>query len=156
MIPQTLELKGVILANRSVTKIRIHPADHSWGWTIPTIFSQGWRIGNWVFVGGQVSADEHGNVVGVGDIEAQTRNVFENIRVVLREAGADMSDIVKLNTYYVFKGPEESLTEFWEAMTRIRMQYLGDPGPASTAVQVPGFGWPGLLIEAEAIAFVEG
>jgi 2-iminobutanoate/2-iminopropanoate deaminase len=147
---------GDIQHGNSLTKVRIHPENHSWGWTIPTLFSQGWKVGNWVFVGGQVSADRSGNVVGIGDIETQTRNVFENIRNVLRSIDADMKDIVKLNTYYVFRGGEDELTPFWEKMTRIRMEYLGDPGPASTAVQVPGFGWPGLLIEAEAIAFVAG
>jgi 2-iminobutanoate/2-iminopropanoate deaminase len=143
-------------SNGNVTKVRIHPENHSWAWTIPTLFSQGWKVGNWIFVGGQVSADENGQVVGVGDIEVQTRNVFANIRSVLNDAGAEMRDIVKLNTYYVFKGTDDELTGFWEAMTRIRMEYLGNPGPASTAVQVPGFGWPGLLIEAEAIAYVDG
>jgi 2-iminobutanoate/2-iminopropanoate deaminase len=146
---------GQIDGSGNITKVRIHPESHNWAWTIPTLFSQGWKVGNWIFVGGQVSADRNGKVIGVDDIEAQTRNVFENIRNVLNEAGADTSDIVKLNTYYVYKGSEAELTEFWETMTRVRMEYLGDPGPASTAVQVPGFGWPGLLIEAEAIAYVE-
>ena len=44
---------------------------------------------NLLFVGGQISADEHGQTVGVGDIEVQTRNVFQNITTVLEEAGAD-------------------------------------------------------------------
>ncbi len=60
-----------------LTRRRLMPAG-SWDWHIPTPFSQGWRVGTMVFVGGQLSADEHGNVVGgEGDIEVQTRNVFE-------------------------------------------------------------------------------
>jgi len=73
------------------------PANH-WDWSIPVPFSQSWRCGDLIFVGGQISADAHGRTVGVGDIEAQTRNVFEGIRSVLAEAGATMADVVKINT----------------------------------------------------------
>ena len=81
-----------------------------------------------MFVGGQISADEHGQTVGVGDIEVQTRNVFQNITTVLEEAGADWTNVVKLNTYYVFDGERDELTEYWERMTRVRMEFLPDPG----------------------------
>ena len=81
-------------------KIRIMPKGH-WYWSMPVPFSQGWKVGKMIFVGGQISADEHGTPIAPFDIEEQTRNVFENVRTVLREVGADMKDIVKLNTYYV-------------------------------------------------------
>jgi 2-iminobutanoate/2-iminopropanoate deaminase len=132
---------------------RIMPADH-WDWTIPTSFSQGWRIGPWVFVGGQVARDAAGRIVGPGDIGEQTRCVFENIGKVLTDAGAAFSDIVKLNTYYVYDGEEADAGPFWEAMTRVRMGYLPTPGPAATAVRVAGLAWPGQLIEVEALAYV--
>ncbi|WP_180954889.1 RidA family protein [Bacillus sp. V3-13] len=134
-------------------KTRIMPKNH-WDWSMPVPFSQGWKVGNLIFVGGQISADENGKTIGVGDIEVQTRNVFENIRKVLNEAGADMKDIVKLNTYYVFDGDENEATEFWEKMTRVRMEYLADPGPAGTAIRISGFAFEDLLIEVEAIAVV--
>ena len=71
-------------------KTRIMPENHPWYWSMPVKFSQGWRVenANLVFVGGQVSADRQGNVIAPDDIEEQTRNVFENIGLVLREAGA--------------------------------------------------------------------
>lgn len=134
-----------------VTFERLMPAKH-WDWSMPVPFSQGWKIDNLVFVGGQISADEKGRALAVDDIEAQTRNVFENIRRVLQEAGGDMEDIVKLNTYYVFDGPDAELVSFWEKMTRVRLEYLADPGPVGTAVRVAGLAYPGLLIEADAIA----
>jgi enamine deaminase RidA (YjgF/YER057c/UK114 family) len=132
-------------------KTRIMPPGH-WDWSIPVPLSQGWRVGNFVFVGGQISADERGRVIGEGDIEVQTRNVFENIGKVLRAANSDWRDVVKLNTYYVFDGQGDTVREFWEKMTRVRLDYLSDPGPAATAVRVVGLAYPGLLIEAEAIA----
>src|SRR6185436_8231886 len=92
---------------------------------------------------------------GVGDIEVQTRNVFQNITTVLEEAGADWTNVVKLNTYYVFDGERDELTEYWERMTRVRMEFLPDPGPAATAVRVAGLIYPDLLIEAEVIAIVD-
>lgn len=129
----------------------VNPEGH-WNWTMPVKFSQGWQIGDLIFVGGQISADEHGQAIGAGDIELQTRNVFENVRAVLRASGADMDDIVKLNTYYVFDGEGDELTRYWEKMTRVRMEYLAEPGPAATAVRVAGLVYPDLLIEVEAIA----
>jgi 2-iminobutanoate/2-iminopropanoate deaminase len=132
---------------------RLMPAGH-WDWHIPTPFSQGWRTGPLVFVGGQLSADEHGNVVGIGDIEVQTRNVFENITRVLAEAGATWEDVVKLNTYYVYDGEGDGIREYWERLTRVRMEFLPDPGPCGTAVRVEGLMYDGFLIEVEAIAWL--
>ena len=132
---------------------RLMPKNH-WDWSMPVPFSQGWRVGNTVFVGGQISADEKGRTIGVGDIELQTRTVFENIRSVLREASAEMKDVVKINTFYVFDGEGEELTKFWEKMTKVRMEFFDQPGPCGTGVRVAGLAYPDLLIEAEAIAII--
>ena len=132
-------------------KQRLMPKDH-WDWSMPVPFSQGWRTGNIVFVGGQISADPKGHTIGVGDIETQTREVFQNIRKVLREAGADMKDVVKINTFYVFDGKGEELTKLWEKMTKVRMEFFEEPGPCGTGVRVAGLAYPDLLIEAEAVA----
>lgn len=131
---------------------RIMPQDH-WDWSVPVSFSQGWQCGPFVFVGGQISADDRGRTIGAGDIELQTRNVFENIRKVLNEVGADMRHIVKFNTFYVFEGEGEAIRDYWEKMTRVRLEYLPDPGPVGTAVRVSGLAYPDLLIEVEAIAY---
>ena len=139
-----------------MNKTRIMPAGH-WDWSVPVKFSQGWSIEGpvrWILVGGQISADEHGKTIGVGDIALQTRNVFESIKRVLAESGATMADIVKLNTYYVFEGHGDDIRVFWEQMTSVRMEYIADPGPAATAVRVMGLAYPDLLIEVEAIAVV--
>lgn len=132
---------------------RLMPAD-SWDWSIPVPLSQGWKVGNMIFVGGQISADDKGRVVGEGDIEVQTENVFSAIGKVLAEAGASWGDVVKLNTYYVFEGEGDDIRLFWERMTKVRLKFIPDPGPVGTAVRVAGLAYPGLLIEAEAIAIV--
>ncbi len=132
---------------------RIMPDNH-WDWSMPVPFSQGWKCGDLIFVGGQISSDSTGKTIGVGDIETQTRNVFENIRTVLREVDADMDDIVKFNTFYSFEGTGDEIREYWEAMTRVRLEFFKTPGPAGTAVRVAGFAYPDLLIEVEAVAYV--
>jgi 2-iminobutanoate/2-iminopropanoate deaminase len=130
--------------------------DQHWDWHVPTPFSQGWRVGPLVFVGGQLALDDDGAVIGPGDIELQTQIVFENVTKVLEEAGATWEDVVKLNTYYVFDGDPAAAQEFWTKMTAVRMQYLPDPGPCGTGVRVAGLMYDGLLIEVEAIAVVDG
>lgn len=134
-------------------KTRIMPEGH-WDWSIPVNFSQGWKVGNLIFVGGQVPRDEQGNTVG-NDIETQTRNVFDNIKKVLNEVGADMGDIVKLNTFYKIDDEEEDSLEFWEKMTQVRMEYIPAPGPCGSAIRVSGFARDDVLIEVEAIAVVK-
>jgi enamine deaminase RidA (YjgF/YER057c/UK114 family) len=132
---------------------RLAPKDH-WDWHIPTPFAQAVRVGPLLFLGGQLSADEQGRVVGRGDIEVQTRNVFENVSRLLREADATWEDVVKLNTYYVYDGPEDEAQDFWERMTNVRLQYLPADGPAATAVRVPGLMYDGFMIEADCIAVI--
>jgi enamine deaminase RidA (YjgF/YER057c/UK114 family) len=132
---------------------RIMPEGH-WDWSMPVPFSQGWQCGPFVFVGGQISADENGRTIGAGDIEVQTRNVFESIRTVLRDAGAEMRHIVKFNTFYVFEGEGDDIRAYWEAMTRVRLEFFETPGPVGTAVRCVGLAYPDLLIEVEAIAYV--
>ena len=146
-----IEIEGIAYVGKD--KQRLMPANH-WDWSIPVPMSQGWRVGDYIFVGGQVSADSKGRAIGAGDIATQTRNTFEYIRAVLKEAGADLDSIVRLNTYYDYDGEGQALQDFWEAMTRVRMDYLADPGPVGTAVRVNGLGYQDLLIEIEAIAYV--
>ena len=74
------------------------------------------------------------------------------MKAVLERAGLDLSDLVRLNTYYVFDGADEDATEYWEAMTRVRLEYFPDPGPAATAVRIKGMPYQGQLIQIEGIA----
>ena len=120
---------------------RLMPKGH-WDWTMPVPFSQGWRCGDFIFVGGQIFADATGRTIGAGDIETQTRNVFQSIRAVLNEAGADIDDIVKFNTFYCFEGSGDVIREYWEAMTRVRsssskLQALVEPQCGSRDSPIP-------------------
>ena len=139
----------------SVKKTRLMPADH-WDWSIPVSFSQGWRVDDLVFVGGQISFAPDGKVIGPGDIEAQTRKTFDYIRRVLHEGGADDPDLVKLNTWYGFEGEGAELKEYRERMTRVELEYLAGSGPVDTAVRIAGLATGAILVEIDAIAACGG
>ena len=112
-------------------------------------FSQGWRVDDpqtLLFVAGQAPVDEHGTVVGDGDLEAQTRQTFRNVGRVLEQAGMTFHNLVQVGVY---------MTDISELRTyaRIRDEFVNTAEPpASTAVGVVGFALPGMLVEINAIA----
>jgi enamine deaminase RidA (YjgF/YER057c/UK114 family) len=126
--------------------------DGKWGWRIASPFSQAVEAGDQVFISGQQALTLDGALVAPGDIKSQTRSVFENMKATLASAGLELSDLVRLNTYYVFDGADEDATEYWEDMTRVRLEYFPDPGPAATAVRIKGMPYQGQLIQIEGIA----
>lgn len=134
-------------------KIRIMPEGH-WDWPLPVSLSQGWKIGPWVHLGGQVAQTPDGVVLHPFDIHAQIRVVYENLSKVLAEVGGTLADLVQMNTYYVYEGEPEGADEYYKAMTRTRMEYVADPGPAATAVRVAGLALHGLMVEIDGVAYI--
>jgi reactive intermediate/imine deaminase len=104
--------------------------------------------GTLVFVAGQIALDANGELVGAGDIAAQTRQVMENIRLALEAAGATFADVVRVVNYITD-------VELFGEMAAVRKEYLVEPYPASTLVEVSALLFPEVLIEVEAIAVVE-
>lgn len=105
--------------------------------------------GKMVFVAGQVAYDAEGKVVGPGDVAAQTRQVMENVKLALEAAGASFGDVVKIVNYITDMG------EF-SKMAAVRREYLTEPYPISSLVEVSALMEPDLIIEIEAIAVVPG
>lgn len=103
--------------------------------------------GKLVFCAGQVALDADGEIVGAGDIVAQTRQVMENLRISLEAAGAGFADVVKVVNYIT------DVDDF-PRMAEVRREYLSEPHPVSTLVEVSALMYPELLIEIEAIAVV--
>ena len=66
-------------------------------------YTHGWRVGNTVYVAGQLALDKAGKLVGPNDIAAQTRQVFENIKRVLEGGGATLQHVVKLTVFVTEK-----------------------------------------------------
>jgi enamine deaminase RidA (YjgF/YER057c/UK114 family) len=102
-----------------------------------------------VFVSGQVAHDAQGRLVGKGDMRAQTRQVFENLKAALAAAGSDFAHVVRINSY---------LTDMsqLDAHRQVRQEFLAGLShpPASTLVGVARLVDPDLLLEVEAVAVV--
>ncbi|MBT4887985.1 MAG: hypothetical protein HON65_00330 [Rhodospirillales bacterium] len=130
----------------------ISPKADAWNWQGNNPFSRSVIVGDQVFVSGQQSLDKNGQVLDPGDIGAQTRHVFENMKASLQQVGLELSDLVRLNTYYVFDGTDDDATQYWEDMTQVRLEYFPNPGPAATAVRIKGMPYAGQLIQIEGIA----
>jgi 2-iminobutanoate/2-iminopropanoate deaminase len=130
--------------------------DGAYGWRTDaySTLSHGWRVGPFVWVGGQVALDPQGRVVHEGDMGAQTRYIYEAIDRILKEAGATFADVVKINTFLALDPADPEFDTKWEAMSDVRKEYVADPGPCTTGVPVPGLRYPGLLVEVEAMAVI--
>ena len=103
-------------------------------------------VGKMVFVSGQVARGLDGNVVGVGDIYAQTRQVLHNMQAVLEESEATMDDVVKVTVFVT------NLEEHLVASHEVRSEFFKNGYPASSLVEVSRLVHKDFLIEIEAIA----
>jgi enamine deaminase RidA (YjgF/YER057c/UK114 family) len=110
------------------------------------------RIGPRIFVANVLPVTEDGVLLEGADIEQQTHAVFRGLRRSLAGAGAELADLVRINTCYVYAGAEGSATPYWERMTRVRLEYFPDPGPVGTAVRFGGTCARGATIQLEAEA----
>ena len=102
-----------------------------------------------VYIAGQVALDPAGELVGPGDIAAQTRQVFDNLQAALQTVGASFEQVVKLNYYLVDASQLPVVRE-------VRNEYINtEQPPASTAVEVRRLFRDDILIEVEAVAVVD-
>ena len=76
----------------------------AWPWIENFRISQAVQVGDTIYVSGQGPLDPEGQLVGAGDMTAQSRQVFANIRAVLAEAGATMDDVVKITSFITDTG----------------------------------------------------
>ena len=115
-----------------------------------TGYSHAIRMGDFIYISGQVALDEYGELVGAGDARAQVEQVFHNIKVVVEAAGSSMDRIGKLNVLAV---SAESLPFVREVRNRIWQPF--GYAPASTFAIVSGLASPEYLVEIEAVAYVD-
>jgi 2-iminobutanoate/2-iminopropanoate deaminase len=115
-------------------------------------FSQAIAIeakGRLVFVSGMTARRPDGSIAGIGDIEAQTRQVCENIKAALEAAGASMDDVCRLDVYLRNIGDRQRFN-------KIRAEYWQAAPPASTLVEVSKLASPEYLVEITAFAVTSG
>lgn len=98
-----------------------------------------------VFLPGFTSRDVQGNVVGAGDIEAQTRRVLETMNDALVDVGGSLSDVVKMTIYI------RDMAQFHQIHS-VRAEFFSKPYPACAMLEVSRMVDPATLIEIESIA----
>jgi 2-iminobutanoate/2-iminopropanoate deaminase len=101
------------------------------------------QFGNLLFIAGIPPTDQSGKVVG-GDVAAQTRQVFRNMKLVLDAAGASFADILKVTVYLLD-------VEDRAKINPVRKEFFGAARPASTLIGVNQLAIPGMKVEIEAV-----
>lgn len=109
-------------------------------------FSSATRVGDMIWVSGQVGFDAARGEPGEGMAE-QASLAFQNLKNVLAEAGATMADIVEIMTFHTdLRGPDI------HAFVQVKDEFLPDRYPSWTAVGVAQLANPAFLVEVRAIA----
>ena len=123
-----------------VEQIRVDPDPYE-----PYRLSQGFRVGDLLFISGQAAIDEAGQIVGPGDFDAQAEQTFKNLARVLEAGGSSLEDVVKVTIFLTDMGNFPKIVE-------LRGRWFTPPYPADTIVEVRSLALPELEIEIEAIA----
>lgn len=107
------------------------------------------RAGNMAYVAGQASVGKDGKIIGVGDVIAQTEEVFRQVRECLRTVGTDLDHVVKMTTYVI--NPDHV-----DPVASVRQRLLKEASfrPASTFVVVQRLAKPEMLVEVECTAII--
>lgn len=116
-------------------------------WETIAGYSRAVRVGNVVHVSGTTATDEQGNVVGAGDVYAQTAYIIQKIERALKQAGASLADVVRTRIYVTD-------VNRWEAAARAHAEFFGDIRPANTLIEVSALVGPEYLVEMEAEAMI--
>ncbi len=104
--------------------------------------------GRTIYISGQIALDQAGNLVGAGDLRAQTHQVFANLSAALEAVGADFSAVVKLNFYMVDISQIPVVREIRDQFVNVQRP------PTSSAVEVRRLVRDDLLIEIDAVAVI--
>jgi 2-iminobutanoate/2-iminopropanoate deaminase len=112
-------------------------------------YSQAVKVDNTIYVSGQVSHDDKGNIVGRGDMEMQVRQAYANIEKVLAQYGATMDNIVEEVLFVT------DMEKAFAARVKCKQEvFSGNPVLASTIVQIQRLAFPDLLVEIRCICKV--
>lgn len=112
-------------------------------------FSHAVRMGDLIFVAGQVGLDANGQLVGKDDVRAQTEQAFENIRRILEVSGSGLDLVGKMTVF-------TTSLEYRPVIHEVRSKVFGAIGhyPASTLAVVTNLARPEWLVEIEVVAAV--
>jgi enamine deaminase RidA (YjgF/YER057c/UK114 family) len=118
-------------------------------WSDKLTFSPAVRAGRLLFISGHTATDEKFEIVGKGDIVAQTRHIFQKFETILKSAGASFDNIVETTDYF-------TTLEDYQRTAEVRREFFkGPPYPAATGVLVAGLIREHALIEIKATAVLD-
>jgi 2-iminobutanoate/2-iminopropanoate deaminase len=118
-------------------------------WEIEYGYSQAVKVDNTIYVSGQVSHDDKGNIVGRGDMQVQMRQAYTNIEKVLAQYGATMENIVDEVLFVT------DMDSAFAARVKCKQEVFSDnPVLASTIVQIQRLAFPELMVEIRCICKV--
>ncbi len=112
-------------------------------------YSQSVKVGDTIYLSGQVSHDDQGNVLGEGDMEVQMRAAYANVAKVLAQNGATMENVVDEIIFVT------DMDAAFSARVKMKQEvFSGSPVLASTIVQIERLAFPSLMIEIRCVAKV--
>jgi len=118
------------------------------GLPTPPTYSHVVRAGNTIYIAGQTSQNEQGEIVGKGDVTAQAEQIFSNLGKALASVGGDFSNLVKITVFVCD-------ARYREQVAAVRAKYLKAPLPASTLIVAAGLANPDYMLEIEGIAVID-
>lgn len=136
-----IRLRGNILTINKETKSLDMPWEKEYG------YAQAVKVGDTIFVSGQVSHDDKGSIVGRGDMDAQMRQAYANIQKLLAQYGATLKNVVDEILFVT------DMDAAFAAAVKCRQDiFSGTPVIASTIVQIQRLAFPEFMIEIRCIA----
>lgn len=116
-------------------------------WESKVGYSRAVRVGNQIFVSGTTASDEQGRCLAQGDAYGQAAVILKKIGEALRDAGAEVRDVVRTRMYVTD-------IQRWEEIGRAHQEVFGGVGPAATMVEVSRLVDPDHLVEIEVDAII--
>ena len=110
-------------------------------------YSRAVRMGNIIEVAGTTAVDGD-KIIGEGDAYAQTKFIFQKIEKALKEAGAELKDVVRTRMFVTD-------ISHWEKIGKAHAEFFGEIKPAATMVEVKSLINPALVVEIEVTAILE-
>ena len=111
----------------------------------PFRISPGFKVDGILYLSGHAAISESGELMGIGDFDAQAEATFESLNRTLRAGGSDLSQVIKVTIYLT------DMSHF-DKIVALREKWFTQPYPADTIVEVSSLALPELMIEIEAIA----